>query len=354
MEAHVPSPEHPSTEAVLHGVLNPAAPGEAGTYEFLYKAGATCVGGTAVPIPPGLALGGEHEEVSETLTGLTPNTKYTVCLIVHNSEPVPLEARASVTFTTALPPETPVTQPATAVTGTTATLNGELNPAGPRNGWLPLHLRLGRDLRRLRDQPGRGSHGQENQSSTPASELEGSTVELEGSTEYTFCLVATNAAGETATGAPLKFKTPTTAPVIPSETAPTVTPVGATLEAKVNPENQATKYKLQYAGSKKKLEKGEGVTVLTEGVFPGVAEEQTVGPAETGPVLTPSTTYYYRVVATNGTGTEDGKVEDIHDGSPGSSVDPLRERHGRHADQRRTARGHQPELSEDELPVQAR
>ncbi len=309
VEAKVPSPPSPSTEAVLHGVLNPAAiaPSEVGTYEFLYKAGATCVGGTPVPIPPGMAMGGEHEEVTETLTGLTPNTEYTVCLVVHNSEMVPLEAVSTpVTFTTALAPEEPETIAVTAnTTGTTATLNGELNPkaaVAAKDGYY-FTYGSGGTCEGFTTTPGAEATGTKIKVSTPV-------IELEGSTEYTFCVVETNAAGESVTGRPSKFKTPTTKPVIPSETAPSVTPVGATLEAKINAEKQETSYRLEYSSEAAKLGTPEA-TVLTEGSFsgPGLSEAQTVGPVETGAVLIPETTYYYRVVATNGTGTENGKVE---------------------------------------------
>ena len=307
VEAKVPSPPLPSTEAVLHGILNPLKAGELGTYEFLYKVGATCVSGAPVPIPPGTAMGGVHEEVTETLTGLTPNTEYTVCLVVHNS--VPLEAVSTpVTFTTALAPEKPETIAVTAnTTGTTATLNGELNPKAAlaaKDGYY-FTYGSGGTCEGFTTTPGAEATGTKIEVSTPV-------IELEGSTEYTFCVVETNAAGESATGGPLKFKTPTTKPVIPSETAPSVTPVGATLEAKINAEKQETSYRLEYSIEKITVEKGEG-TSLAEGSFsgPGLSEAQTVGPVETGAVLIPETTYYYRVVATNGTGTENGKVENF-------------------------------------------
>src|ERR1700685_750922 len=98
----VEEPVH-ATEVVLHGILNPAAiaPSEAGTYEFLYRESKTeCKGASATPIPPGIALGGEHEELpAEALSGLAPNTEYTVCLVVRNSEATPKEAvSAKVTF----------------------------------------------------------------------------------------------------------------------------------------------------------------------------------------------------------------------------------------------------------------
>lgn len=54
-----------ATAAMFHGVLNPGAPGEVGTYEFVYKASdnAECEGGGEATVPPGLSLGGGKEEV---------------------------------------------------------------------------------------------------------------------------------------------------------------------------------------------------------------------------------------------------------------------------------------------------
>ena len=188
------------------------------------------------------------------------------------------------------------------------TLNGELNPhSTAKDGYDFTYNTNGTCEPGGATTPGTETTETKRKVSTPVSELEGST-------EYTFCVVEINAAGESAAGGPLKFKTPTAKPVIPSETAPTatVTAVGATLEATVNPEKQETSYRLEYANEAVKLGTLEA-TVIMEGSLsgPGLSEAQTVGPVETGPVLTPGETYYFRVVATNGTGTEDGKVEEF-------------------------------------------
>ena len=54
-------------------------------------------------------------------------------------------------------------------------------------------------------------------------------------------------------------------------------------------------------------------TSIGAGSLPGNSEVQTANPADisadTGIALTPATTYYYRLVATNGTGTTNGKTE---------------------------------------------
>lgn len=106
---------------------------------------------------------------------------------------------------------------------------------------------------------------------------------------------------------------PLQAPVIVSEGAPEVTPVGAVIEAKVNPEDEATTYHFEYA-TEAVLETLKGTIVTVgEGSFPGVLEELQAGPMGIGG-LEAATTYYYRVVATNGTGTTKGKVEDFTTG----------------------------------------
>ena len=117
-EVTVQQPVH-ATEATFHGVLNPKAPGELGTYEFLYKEGAECTGGSKAPASPGISVGTEHEEVSETVTGLKAGTEYAVCLLARNGTKVGENEAVSappVPFTTATPAEAPETKPATGET----------------------------------------------------------------------------------------------------------------------------------------------------------------------------------------------------------------------------------------------
>jgi hypothetical protein len=213
-------------------------------------------------------------------------------------------------------PEAPVTEAPTAnTTGTTATLNGELKP-GVATEKVMYHFAYSAGATAACTESGLTAPVVEPFPEAEDNEKVSEPVTgLEGSTEYTVCLIAANPAEpaeSTQSLTSVKFKTPTAKPVIPSGTPPTVTPVGATLEAKINPEKQETSYRLEYANEAAKLGTPEA-TILTEGSFtgPGLSEAQIVGPVETGPVLTPSTTYYYRVVATNGTGTEDGKVEEF-------------------------------------------
>jgi hypothetical protein len=208
-------------------------------------------------------------------------------------------------------PEAPVTEAPTAnTTGTTATLKGELIPRVVTEK-VTYHFAYSAGAECTESgltAPGEPFPEAEDNHEKVSTPVTG----LEGSTEYTVCLIAANPAepAESTQGNSVKFKTPTTEPVISGETAPSVTPLDATLEAKVNPENQGTKYHFEYSIEKIKVEKGEG-TSFGEGSFPGVGEEQTAGPADIGGGLAPETTYFYRAVATNGTGTTEGTVEEF-------------------------------------------
>jgi hypothetical protein len=86
-----------ATSATLRGMLNPDGPGEAGSYEFLYRAsGSECQGWGA---SGGAALGGKGEAVSAEVGGLSPNTLYAACLLARN-EAGETVLSAPVTFTT--------------------------------------------------------------------------------------------------------------------------------------------------------------------------------------------------------------------------------------------------------------
>jgi WD40-like Beta Propeller Repeat len=298
----VEAPVH-ATEATLHGVLNPAAtaPSEAGTYRFFYKKSKTeCTGESKAPASPGMALGIEHEEVSETLTGLAPDTEYTVCLVDRNGEGETLST--PVTFKTALPPEAPdTTNPAKSITATTATLEGTLNPAKAGNaGTYEFYARSqqsGTECNRehFAPEPAGTMTGASPQVVSPAT-----VTALEPNTEYAFCLVATNAAGETTVGNAVPFKTSKAKPTVISVSAEPKAEE-ARLNAAVNPSNETTECHFQY-----------GTASVGEHVVP--CEQATIEGGEQGVAVTvtslkQNTPYRYRVLVKNATGEEKGTEE---------------------------------------------
>ena len=315
----VETPVH-ATEAVVHGVLSPGAPGEAGSlYQFLYKEfkqGETpdCEGGAAAPESPGIAVGEENEAVNETLFSLQSGTKYAVCLRVENltSE---VAKSATETFTTAIPPETPVTREAKSITASSAVLNGELNPNASATASYEFEYNVGASC-------------EGGVTTTVGAEKTGKGIEvseavtgLEGSTEYTFCVVALNNAGEPVPGLPSSFTTLPAEPAVVggSEKTSGVTPFEATLEAEVNPENQNTTVYFQYSTSS--ALKGESLATPTAvPAAPGTSIGSGSGAVpvsiSTGHKLAPGTTYYYQAVAVDGTGTTYGKVESFPTSGP--------------------------------------
>jgi hypothetical protein len=204
-------------------------------------------------------------------------------------------------------PEAPVTEAPTAnTTGTTATLNGELNP-GLVTEKVTYHFAYSAGSTAACAESGLTAPGE------PFPEAEGNhkkvstpVTGLEGSATYAVCLVASNPEGET-TGTPQTFKTPASKPVVESQSVSGVTPLDATLEGSVNPESQETTYHLEFATNSAFT---TGVKTFAYGVAgPGTSSVQPLGPVDIGGGLTPNTTYYYRVVAKNASGETKGTVE---------------------------------------------
>jgi hypothetical protein len=295
-----------ASSAVLSGVLSPSVLGEPGsTYEFLYKATGTVskaeceAGASKAPEPAGIAAGGESEPVAIEVGGLTPGTNYIACLAATSTE-AETSIGPAVAFKTAITPETPEVQPASAVKGTTATFHGILNPnaAGDPGTYEFIYSPSGSEC--LAEgavatlaEPSPGSEGEE---------VSANVTGLVGGTSYTFCLRVTNGAGEAAMSAGSSFETPAEKPVVVSETATGISPFAATLQAEVNPENEtSTSCVFEY---------GKTVTdnqipceqIELTGSFPNTVTRALAG-------LTPGSKYHYRVVVVNATGETKGPEE---------------------------------------------
>jgi hypothetical protein len=129
---------------------------------------------------------------------------------------------------------------------------------------------------------------------------------LEADTTYHYRLVVETAEGKTE-GADGELTTlALAAPSVERESASGLSPAGATLEAQVDPNYQATSYAFEYApnATGNTLE-GAVTTVAGSAPLSGVGAQ-----AASVEVLgqRPETTYYYRVVATNNAGQVDGPV----------------------------------------------
>lgn len=101
------------TTVIVHGVLDPkaASPEALVEYDFFYGGGeSTCseLGAPQAPQPPGVASGARGESVEASLSGLIPDTEYSVCLGARNTRTAFNlgELSAPVKFkTAALPPD---------------------------------------------------------------------------------------------------------------------------------------------------------------------------------------------------------------------------------------------------------
>jgi hypothetical protein len=303
-----------ATAATLHGLLNPAkegAPGtfELATYEFVYRPSSKneCEGTGETTTVSGMALGAGKEEVAQTVEGLTAGTHYAVCLVVHNASNTALATSTPVSFTTPIPPEAPITQPATEVTGTSARLSGILNPnASAENGSYVFSYEAS-------DSECRG----ENRESAPpggasSSGAQGEAVTtavsgLLADTTYTFCLVSFNSVFEPAEGTRETFTTPAIAPTVSDEQAEPGGAGSATITTEINPNGLPTTYHAEYVTEAQFAahQWAEATSVpLSDAGLPALKTSIPVTQVLTG--LEPGTTYEFRFLATSSLGAVPG------------------------------------------------
>ncbi len=212
-------------------------------------------------------------------------------------------------------PETPEALAATAVTSTSAILHGELNPHG-EPGKVEYHFVYSTEGTCT----GAANAGIMPVPSGTLSEAKEALVEagatkLKPSAEYAYCLVAENVFGLSELSAPQSFKTHEAPPTVLSESAFNEEEGRGRFAATINPNHskQETTYFFEYSTSKEAVEKKEGEQAPGTGTI--AAEEFGEDPA-TSVITTLATTqapveatYYYRVVATNETGTTYGEIE---------------------------------------------
>ena len=236
-----------------------------------------------------------------------------MCLLARNGTAAEKTGLA-VTFTTATPAEKPETKAATGETGTTATLHGVLNPGGTattKAGWYFAY-----NTEATCTGPSEAQTGHEG-------ELEGKAVPvtptevtgLQPHKTYKLCLIATNTAGEPTPGNTVSFTTLAAAPSIDSQSAPTVSSTGATLEAQVNPNNEDTHSYFQYATTSAVDGSGSLTGATQIPTPPGSDLGAAFGDVPLGPValtgLAAGTTYFYQAVAANVTSTTYGAVQEF-------------------------------------------
>jgi hypothetical protein len=291
---------------------DPNASGEAGEEEVLYnlQTPSECKGGH---VQVWKIYGnqyntyGEPERFIENISGLVEGTQYTICATTRTPGG---SASSTLTFSTAVKPQTPEALKAEPVGGRTATLHGVLNPlaAPPKSEPGSYHFLYRPSTKNECQGPGAMETP-----STPAggAKEEAVSASLTGlipNTRYAFCLVASNEATnpETAVSAPgTPFTTPVAVPSVGEESVSDVAATSATFAASVAPGGLATSYVFEYApagGSFVPVPGAEGQGSLPEGTA-GV----TVGAHVQG--LQAATDYEFRLSATNSVGTAVGEPQ---------------------------------------------
>ena len=288
----------------LHGVLSPNAEGHPGTYEFLYKESKTgpgCEGASKAPESPGLALGFEHEEVSQELAGLSPGTEYTVCLSERNPKGEETVGPLAMFKTIAVleaPTVAPIS-PASEVTASSVKLQGVLNPGKPGEpgSYEFLYQQSATECAHENTE----THQQESEHTTSTEGTVGGEKEGVGPTEvgglspnthYTYCLLVRNEAGETALSSPVTFTTESSKPSINGQSFSNVGSTSARISAQVETGGLETILTVQYGtGSSYGLESSPEKVPATG----GTTVVQLSG-------LQPDSEYHFRVVASNADG----------------------------------------------------
>jgi Fibronectin type III domain len=227
---------------------------------------------------------------SRSVTGLSPSTRYYYRVRAYNVSGTSGNSNIinAVTLTATGPPVV-ITNPATLIASFSATLNGSVNPHGLST---TVYFQYGTTT---------------NYGSTTLHQIKtGNTYQnvtanlsnLTASTTYHFRLVATNNAGTTyGTDRTFTTLTPTGPPVVTTNSASLIASFSATLNGSVDPHGLTTTVYFQYGTTT-----NYGLTTATQSKTGNTYQNVT---ANIGG-LTASTTYHFRIVATNSAGTRYG------------------------------------------------
>jgi hypothetical protein len=268
------------TTATATGTVNPN--GQATTWYVEYGT-STSYGSKTANVNAG--SGTANAAVSASLTGLTAGTTYHYRVVATNSSGTARGADGI--FTTSAGPVA-VTGSATNVTTTTATLNGTVDPNGRATTW---YFEYGTST----------SYGSKTaeKSAGSGTSTTGVSAPVSGLTRgrlYHFRLVATSDAG-TSRGADQTFST-ITAPAAVTGAASSIGLTSAKLNGTVTPNGQATSWYFEYGTST-----SYGTKTSAKSAGSGTSAVN-VATSLTG--LRRTTTYHYRLVAVNASGTTVG------------------------------------------------
>jgi hypothetical protein len=323
-----------ATEATFEGVVNPNNQ----LTECHFQYGTLSVSEHELPCTPETLKGYGEQVVSPTrtevkegnlvtvpvpITGLTPDTVYHYRILTKNGsgeEGIGTEE----TFETALPPETPGKAPATSLTATEEMLHGVLNPGlspgeerKKEPGSAEFHYRQSSSEC---EGAGETTAGTSAAPGLLAKEpTEASVTELQPGTQYTFCLLVRNEAGEETLGPPETFTTLAAKPTLAGEATAGQTASTADLDVRIDPNGAATEYHFEY--DTMAYHEGEAAhgtstaaVVIPAGNVPVAISQKIEG-------LEPNREYHWRVIAANTAGSVTSG-DQVFDYLPGSEPLP--------------------------------
>jgi phosphodiesterase/alkaline phosphatase D-like protein len=270
------------TSATVTGSVNPN--GLATTWFFQYGTSTNYGSQTG---SSNAGSGTTSTNVSASLTGLSPGTTYHYRLVAMNSSGTTQGADAVLT-TGGAPAPAAVTGAASGISPTGATLNGSVNPNGRPTTW---QFEYGTSTNY-----GSTTASQNAGSGTTAVNVSSPVSGLTAGRTYHFRLVATSDGG-TSRGSDQTF-TPASAPTVTTNPASSVSTPSARLNGRVNPNGQSTSWHFEYGTST-----SYGSATATQNAGSGTS---TSSVSVTVLGLAAGTTYHFRLVATNASGTSAG------------------------------------------------
>jgi hypothetical protein len=269
-----------TTSATAAGTVNPN--GEATTWYFEYGTSASYGKKTT---SRSAGAGTADVQVSGAITGLAAGTTYHYRLVATSGDGTTRGTDG--VFTTLSPPRA-VTGSTTGIALSSATLNGTVDPNGQATTW---YFEYGTSTSYGAKTPAKSAG-----SGTAAASVSAGLSGLGAGRLYHYRLVATSGAG-TSRGADRTFSTwgPPTAVTV---TATSIAPRSARLRGRVTPNGLATTWYFEYGTST-----SYGAATRAGNAGKGVTS-RSISFALSG--LRAATTYHYRLVARNSSGTSRG------------------------------------------------